>query len=96
MIFKKEKYILVLFSLLIFFIKRGSNTQEGVGALWTGLGPNVARNAIINAAELASYDQVKQVMHKIPDACLLESNSTLFSHSYNFQHLIYSLHCRPF
>ena len=35
--------------------------QEGVRALWTGLGPNVARNAIINAAELASYDQVKQV-----------------------------------
>jgi solute carrier family 25 uncoupling protein 8/9 len=35
--------------------------NEGVAALWTGLGPNVARNAIINAAELASYDQVKQV-----------------------------------
>ena len=34
--------------------------QEGVAALWTGLGPNVARNAIINAAELASYDQIKQ------------------------------------
>lgn len=36
--------------------------QDGVRALWTGLGPNVARNAIINAAELASYDQVKQVV----------------------------------
>lgn len=35
--------------------------QEGFTKLWTGLGPNVARNAIINAAELASYDQVKQV-----------------------------------
>ncbi|KAL8530947.1 hypothetical protein ACS0TY_007825 [Phlomoides rotata] len=34
--------------------------QEGVAKLWTGLGPNVARNAIINAAELASYDQVKE------------------------------------
>ena len=33
---------------------------EGVAALWTGLGPNIARNAIINAAELASYDQIKQ------------------------------------
>jgi len=31
-----------------------------VSKLWTGLGPNVARNAIINAAELASYDQIKQ------------------------------------
>ncbi|XP_050367790.1 mitochondrial uncoupling protein 2 [Argentina anserina] len=40
--------------------------QEGLGALWTGLGPNVARNAIINAAELASYDQVKETVLKIP------------------------------
>ncbi|KAK4582581.1 hypothetical protein RGQ29_025684 [Quercus rubra] len=40
--------------------------QEGFGALWTGVGPNVARNAIINAAELASYDQVKQTILKIP------------------------------
>ncbi|GJX12776.1 mitochondrial uncoupling protein 1 [Tanacetum coccineum] len=29
------------------------STIEGVRALWTRLGPNVARNAIINAAELA-------------------------------------------
>ncbi|GJX87449.1 mitochondrial uncoupling protein 1 [Tanacetum coccineum] len=36
--------------------------QEGVRALWTGLGPNVVRNAIINAVKLASYDQVKQVV----------------------------------
>ena len=35
---------------------------EGLGALWTGLGPNVARNAIINAAELASNDAIKQAM----------------------------------
>jgi solute carrier family 25 uncoupling protein 8/9 len=40
--------------------------QEGFTALWTGLGPNVARNAIINAAELASYDQVKQTILKLP------------------------------
>ncbi|XP_057509724.1 mitochondrial uncoupling protein 2-like [Actinidia eriantha] len=40
--------------------------QEGLAALWTGLGPNIARNAIINAAELASYDQVKQTILKIP------------------------------
>ncbi|KAK2384853.1 mitochondrial uncoupling protein [Trifolium repens] len=40
--------------------------QEGVRALWTGLGPNIARNSIINAAELASYDQVKQTILKIP------------------------------
>ncbi|KAH7293717.1 hypothetical protein KP509_28G038800 [Ceratopteris richardii] len=40
--------------------------QEGVKALWTGLGPNIGRNAIINAAELASYDQVKQTLLKLP------------------------------
>lgn len=34
--------------------------EEGVAALWTGLTPNVMRNSIINAAELASYDQFKQ------------------------------------
>ena len=26
--------------------------------MWRGIGPNVARNAIVNAAELATYDQV--------------------------------------
>ncbi|KNA11632.1 hypothetical protein SOVF_133380 [Spinacia oleracea] len=40
--------------------------QEGLLALWTGLGPNIARNAIINAAELASYDQVKLTILAIP------------------------------
>ncbi len=33
--------------------------QEGVRGLWTGVGPNIGRNAIINAAELASYDQAR-------------------------------------
>ncbi|RRT80722.1 hypothetical protein B296_00011454 [Ensete ventricosum] len=39
--------------------------QEGIWSLWTGLGPNIARNAIINAAELASYDQIKQVKSRM-------------------------------
>ncbi|GBG72627.1 hypothetical protein CBR_g12201 [Chara braunii] len=39
--------------------------QEGVAGLWTGLGPNIARNSIVNAAEMASYDQVKQTLLKI-------------------------------
>ena len=38
--------------------------QEGIAALWTGWTPNVMRNSIINAAELASYDQVKQILLK--------------------------------
>lgn len=33
--------------------------QEGFLALWTGITPNIMRNSVINAAELASYDQVK-------------------------------------
>ncbi|KAG6491403.1 hypothetical protein ZIOFF_052745 [Zingiber officinale] len=40
--------------------------QEGLGALWTGVGPNIVRNAIVNAAELASYDQIKQMILRIP------------------------------
>ncbi|KAG9154196.1 hypothetical protein Leryth_000665 [Lithospermum erythrorhizon] len=40
--------------------------QEGLAALWTGLGPNIARNATINAAELASYDHVKEAILRIP------------------------------
>eukprot|EP00002_Diphylleia_rotans_P009536 TRINITY_DN1990_c0_g1_i1.p1 TRINITY_DN1990_c0_g1~~TRINITY_DN1990_c0_g1_i1.p1 ORF type:complete len:306 (+),score=58.29 TRINITY_DN1990_c0_g1_i1:50-967(+) len=38
--------------------------EEGIPGLWRGLGPNVARNAIITAAELASYDQIKQTILK--------------------------------
>ena len=34
--------------------------QEGVAALWTGLAPNVARNALVNATELATYDTFKE------------------------------------
>ncbi|GAB2243601.1 hypothetical protein Droror1_Dr00023729 [Drosera rotundifolia] len=40
--------------------------QEGILGLWIGLGPNIARNAIVNAAELASYDHVKETILAIP------------------------------
>jgi solute carrier family 25 uncoupling protein 8/9 len=30
--------------------------EAGIGGWWTGYAPNVFRNSIINAAELASYD----------------------------------------
>ncbi|XP_050380788.1 mitochondrial uncoupling protein 1-like [Argentina anserina] len=40
--------------------------QEGVGALWTGIGPNLTRNSVVNAAELVSYDTVKQTLLKLP------------------------------
>jgi solute carrier family 25 (mitochondrial uncoupling protein), member 8/9 len=35
---------------------------NGLGGFWQGWGPNVMRNSIINAAELASYDQYKQMV----------------------------------
>jgi solute carrier family 25 uncoupling protein 8/9 len=34
--------------------------QEGVLGLWTGYGPNLARNCVVNATELVAYDQSKQ------------------------------------
>ena len=35
--------------------------EEGLTALWTGLAPNVARNALVNATELATYDSFKEL-----------------------------------
>ena len=29
--------------------------HEGLGAMWTGLEPNIARNAIVNAAKLVNF-----------------------------------------
>jgi len=37
---------------------------EGLKGLWTGLAPNILRNATINAAELATYDEVKTYIVK--------------------------------
>jgi len=38
--------------------------QEGITGFWKGVGPNIVRNAVINAAELATYDQVKTFVLK--------------------------------
>jgi len=35
-----------------------SSQSEGVAGLWTGVSPAVQRAFIVNAAELATYDQV--------------------------------------
>lgn len=35
--------------------------SDGIAGLWVGVVPNIMRNSIINAAELASYDQFKQI-----------------------------------
>jgi len=36
--------------------------NEGFFGLWTGVGPNVLRCSIICAAEMAAYDQIKEVI----------------------------------
>ncbi|QDZ21687.1 uncoupling protein [Chloropicon primus] len=36
--------------------------EEGIMGLWTGVVPNITRNSVINATELATYDQVKQML----------------------------------
>jgi len=36
--------------------------QEGVLGLWTGYGPNLMRNCVVNATELVAYDQTKQTL----------------------------------
>ena len=35
---------------------------HGLKGLWTGWGPNTIRCSIFNAAEIASYDQYKQIL----------------------------------
>lgn len=35
---------------------------EGIAGLWKGLGPNVARNSVVNAAELVCYDTIKDLL----------------------------------
>lgn len=33
-----------------------------IRGLWTGVGPNIIRNSIINAAEIATFDQAKDMI----------------------------------
>ena len=44
---------------------RKTIAKDGVKGLWVGVGPNIMRNATINAAELAAYDQFKQLALQI-------------------------------
>lgn len=40
--------------------------EEGVAGLWAGVTPNLARNSIINAVELAAFDSIHQQLEHIP------------------------------
>lgn len=48
--------------------------EAGLAGLWVGIIPNILRNSVINAAEIASYDQYKEMWLKytsIPDKLAL-------------------------
>jgi solute carrier family 25 uncoupling protein 8/9 len=54
--------------------------QEGVRALWTGVVPNMMRNSVMNAAELATYDQIKEAILEtklLPDGIPTQLASSL-------------------
>jgi solute carrier family 25 uncoupling protein 8/9 len=38
---------------------RKTYAASGIAGFWTGIIPNILRNSVINAAEIASYDQYK-------------------------------------
>lgn len=38
--------------------------EGGVRGLWRGVGPNVTRNAVVNAGEIASYDTFKAFLQR--------------------------------
>lgn len=46
----------------LFGAARSIVTTDGFLGLWRGLGPNIMRNAVINTAELATYDQIKETI----------------------------------
>jgi solute carrier family 25 oxoglutarate transporter 11 len=50
-------------------IKRVS-AEEGVPALWRGVGPTVARGAVVSCTQLASYDQAKEILEPVLGAGL--------------------------
>lgn len=50
---------------------RKTIAADGIAGLWIGIIPNILRNSVINAAEIASYDQYKQMMLQytsVPDS----------------------------
>jgi solute carrier family 25 oxoglutarate transporter 11 len=54
---------ITLFQFLQAFIR--TTKEEGVGALYKGLGPNILRGMSMNVGMLACYDQAKEVVSKV-------------------------------
>merc|ERR1719305_2220088 len=41
---------------------RRVSAEEGVATLWRGVGPTVARGAVVSMTQLATYDQAKELL----------------------------------
>ncbi|KAK8467867.1 hypothetical protein PHAVU_007G166800 [Phaseolus vulgaris] len=41
---------------------RRTVSEEGIKALWKGVGPAMARAAVLTASQLATYDETKQIL----------------------------------
>jgi solute carrier family 25 oxoglutarate transporter 11 len=44
---------------------RRVSAEEGVPALWRGVGPTVGRGAVVSMTQLASYDQAKEMLEPV-------------------------------
>ena len=59
-----------------FSLKKGNFAlSSSLRGFWTGWLPNVCRNSVFNAAELATYDQVKQILVK-----KMKFSDSMFTH----------------
>jgi len=59
-----------------------------VRGLWRGLGPNIGRNSVVNAVELASYDEFKYqlISHGLLKdglACYFVASAVKFYHHHS-------------
>eukprot|EP01096_Ripella_sp_DP13-Kostka_P006136 TRINITY_DN2176_c0_g1_i1.p1 TRINITY_DN2176_c0_g1~~TRINITY_DN2176_c0_g1_i1.p1 ORF type:complete len:294 (-),score=105.41 TRINITY_DN2176_c0_g1_i1:21-902(-) len=50
--------------------------EEGLGSWFRGIGPNVNRAMLMTAGQLASYDQIKQMLLDIPGGFFVDGTST--------------------
>jgi len=51
--------------------------EEGIGALYKGLGPNILRGMSMNVGMLACYDQAKEIVSKLLSDPMTDGNPKL-------------------
>merc|ERR1719238_2547326 len=69
---------------------RRISAEEGVATLWRGVGPTVARGAVVSMTQLATYDQAKEMLKPV-----LGDGFPLFCASALCSALIYSTASLP-